>query len=378
MPFRDVYFTGMVRDSKRRKMSKQLGNSPDALTLIDTYGADGVRFGMLSCSSAGNDIIFDAPIDPKTGEAINESKLCEQGRNFCNKMWNALRLIDGWKVSQDKAADASSEVAAQWMEARLAQVTSEVSRFISEYRLNDALMELYKFIWGDFCSWYLEMIKPTDGVIAGATHTRTIELYEHMMTLLHPFMPFVTEEIWHGLKPREKGDDCCVSTWPTAGDFDAALITQVEQAKEAVTKVRETRSAKGIKYMDQLKLSTIAGSETEALAKNEGLRAIIERMANLESLQISTREPDNSIAFLVGNDTFYLELNQEVDTAAEIERITADLEYTKGFVASVEKKLSNERFVNNAPAAVVDRERQKMADGLAKIKSMEEELARLG
>ncbi|MEZ4984863.1 MAG: valine--tRNA ligase [Saprospiraceae bacterium] len=190
MPFKDVYFTGMVRDNKRRKMSKSLGNSPDALSLIDTYGADGVRFGLLSCSSAGNDIIFDAPIDPETGEVRNESKLCEQGRNFCNKMWNALRLIRGWEVAEDKSPDAVSETAANWIDARLAQVTGETSRLISEYRLGDAIMELYKFIWDDFCSWYLEIIKPADGRIDSQTFNRTIAAYEQMMIFAAPIHAF--------------------------------------------------------------------------------------------------------------------------------------------------------------------------------------------
>ena len=377
MPFRDVYFTGMVRDSKRRKMSKSLGNSPDALSLIDTYGADGVRFGMLSSGSAGNDIIFDAPLDPETGQVLNESKLCEQGRNFCNKMWNALRLISSWEVDANKDEDAINAMAATWIESRLAQVNVEVTRLIGEYRLSEAIMELRKFIWDDFCSWYLEMIKPEDGKIAGVTHQRTIAAYEQMMTLLHPFMPFVSEEVWHGLKERELGDDCCVSAWPTATDFDAELIKRVELAQQAVVKVRETRSAEKVKARDPLKLYTVAGSAGEDLVKDAGLKAAIEKMAFLEDLTVAETEPTNSVAFLVGNDTFYLELNQEVDVEAEIATLEKDLAYYEGFVASVEKKLSNERFVNNAPAPVVERERQKLADGTAKVKSLGEELERL-
>jgi len=377
MPFRDVYFTGMVRDSKRRKMSKSLGNSPDALNLIEIYGADGVRFGMLSCSSAGNDIIFDAPIDPVTGNALDESKLCEQGRNFCNKMWNALRLIDGGEVSADKAVDPVSEIACSWMEARLAQVIATTTAQIQEYRLGDALMALYKFIWGDFCSWYLEMIKPADGVIAAATHARTIAVYEQMMTLLHPFMPFVTEEIWHGLKARTLGDDCCVSTWPIATDFDADLIQRVELAQEAVVKVRETRNVKKIKARELLRLSTLAGSKTEALVNDAGLQAAVRKMAYLESLTLVTEEPANAVSFLVGNDTFYLEIEEEIDADAERDRLQKELEYFQGFVQTVSKKLSNERFVAGAPDDVVDRERQKLADGQAKTQNLEEALKNL-
>lgn len=377
MPFRDVYFTGMVRDSKRRKMSKSLGNSPDALSLIDTYGADGVRFGMLSSGSAGNDIIFDAPIDPETGQVLNESKLCEQGSKFCNKMWNALRLISSWEVDASKEEGAINTMAATWIESRLAQVNAEVTRLIGEYRLSDAILELYKFIWADFCSWYLEMIKPEDGKIPAITHQRTIAAYEQMMTLLHPFMPFISEEVWHGLKERETGDDCCVSSWPAPADFDAALNKRVELAQQAVVKVRETRAVKGVKAKDPLKLYTVAGTPGEDLVKDAGLKAAIEKMAYLSELTIAEQEPTNSVAFLVGNDTFYLELNQEVDVAGEIATLEKELAYYEGFVASVQKKLGNERFVNNAPAAVVDRERQKLADGTAKVKSLQEELARL-
>ena len=378
MPFRNVYFTGMVRDSKRRKMSKSLGNSPDALALIDAYGADGVRYGMLSSGSAGNDIIFDAPIDSKTGQVLNESKLCLQGSKFCNKMWNALRLVSGWERDANKEEDPISQMASTWIESRLSQVNVEVTRLINEFRLSDAIMELYKFIWDDFCSWYLEMIKPADDKIAEVTYQRTASAYEQMMTLLHPFMPFVTEEVWHGLKEREQGDDCAVSSWPVAKEYDEALINRVTLAQQAVVKVRETRASKGVKATEKLKMYTQAGSPGEELVKDAGLRAAIEKMANLEEVAVADEEPSNSVAFLVGNDTFYLELNQEVDVDAEIETLKKELEYQEGFNASVMKKLNNERFVNNAPAAVVERERKKAADSEARIKSLRDELTRLG
>ncbi|MEL6657311.1 MAG: valine--tRNA ligase [Bacteroidota bacterium] len=377
MPFRNVYFTGMVRDSKRRKMSKSLGNSPDALALIDTYGADGVRYGMLSSGSAGNDIIFDAPLDPKTGQVLNESKLCAQGSKFCNKMWNALRLVSSWERDASKAEDPISQMASIWIESRLSQVNKEVTRLIGEYRLSDAIMELYKFIWDDFCSWYLEMIKPADGKIAEVTYQRTASAYEQMMTLLHPFMPFVTEEIWHGLKERAAGDDCIVSKWPEAREFDEALISRVTLAQQAVVKVRETRATKGVKATEKLKMFTQAGSPGEELVKDAGLRAAIEKMAHLEEVSVTDVEPSNTVAFLVGNDTFYLELNEEVDVEAEITALEKELEYQQGFNASVMKKLNNERFVNNAPAAVVDRERKKAADSEARIKSLTAEIERL-
>lgn len=377
-PFKAVYFTGMVRDNKRRKMSKSLGNSPEALELIDTYGADGVRFGLLSAAAAGNDIIFDAPIDPETGQVRNESKLCEQGRNFCNKLWNALRLIKGWELSEATPSPIHT-LAADWIEARLHQTTAEIDALLPEYRLSEAIMTLYKFIWDDFCSWYLEMIKPEQGTpMDVATFERTLRVFEGMMTLLHPFMPFVTEEVWHGLRDRESGDDCCAGTWPVAEAYDTALISWVESAKETVTGVREIRNSKGIKMRDPLALSAQDTPSTRQLIQHEGLHALIEKMAVLSSFSISDAEPDNAVSFLVGNDKFFLELEQEIDVEVERERITKELEYYRGFVASVAKKLSNERFVAGAPEQVVETERKKMADGEAKIKNLEEALASLG
>ena len=379
MPFRDVYFTGMVRDSKRRKMSKSLGNSPDALSLIDTYGADGVRFGMLSSGSAGNDIIFDAPLDPKTGQVLNESKLCEQGSKFCNKMWNALRLISSWEVDASKEEGAINTMAATWIESRLSQVNTEVTRLIGEYRLSDAIMELYKFIWADFCSWYLEMIKPDYGApIDAETLEASLSIYERLMTLLHPFMPFITEEIWHNLRERADGDDCVMSKYPTADAYDQALIDRIEQAKNIVASVRETRNSKGVKMKDELALFVQDEANSRALFELTGLREMIIKMANLSGLDFSSDEVPNSVSFLSGKTQFFLELNQEIDTEAECKKLKEDLEYQKGFVASVEKKLSNERFVNNAPAPVVERERMKLADGQAKVKNLEEQLASMG
>lgn len=378
-PFRAVYFTGMVRDNKRRKMSKSLGNSPDALELIGTYGADGVRFGLLSAAAAGNDIIFDAPLDPATGQVRNESKLCEQGRNFCNKLWNALRLIKGWEVEPGLAAGPVNELAADWLENRLAQTVAELEVLMAEYRLSEAIMTLYKFIWDDFCSWYLEMIKPESGApIDQATYDRSIGAFEQMMVLLHPFMPFVTEEVWHGLRDRAKGDDCCAAGWPKVRSYDAAAIARVERAKAAVSGVREIRNNKGIKMREALALFAPPTMAAKELVEQPGLRAMIEKMAVLSALTIQEQIPDNAVALLVGNDNFYLEIQQEIDIDAEREKIAGELEYYRGFVASVMKKLSNERFVSSAPAPVVDAERRKLADGEAKIKTLEESLAKLG
>ena len=382
MPFRDVYFTGMVRDNKRRKMSKSLGNSPDALTLIDVYGADGVRFGMLNSASAGNDIIFDAPIDPKTGKVENESKICEQGRNFCNKMWNALRLIKSWEISEeipDTTTQAINQLAGEWLNHKLSKTLQQIEANFKEYRLSDAIRSLYKFIWNDFCSWYLEMIKPAYGdPIDQATYEQTLDLFDNMMIALHPFMPFITEEIWHHLRDRLEGEDCIVSSYPEAGDFDSDLINKVEQAKEIVASIRDVRNNKGIKMKDLLKVFVQDTPKARELFNTQGLKDMVIKMANLESLDFTNQDVDNSVSFLARTEKFYVELEHNIDVEAECARISKDLEYHRGFVNSVQKKLGNERFVNNAPAPVVERERKKLADGEAKIKSLEEALAQLG
>jgi valyl-tRNA synthetase len=368
----------MVRDKDRRKMSKSLGNSPDALQLIENYGADGVRFAMLSSAAAGNDIVFDAPFDPETREVLNESKLCEQGRNFCNKMWNALRLMKGWEVKAGEG-DAINRLAVQWMEQRLNETIEKLGQQYEQYRLSDALMMLYKLIWDDFCSWYLEMIKPDYGApIDAETLEASLSIYERLMTLLHPFMPFITEEIWHNLRERADGDDCVMSKYPTADAYDQALIDRIEQAKNIVASVRETRNSKGVKMKDELALFVQDEANSRALFELGGLREMIIKMANLSGLDFSSEEVPNSVSFLSGKTQFFLELNQEIDLEAECKKLKEDLEYQKGFVASVEKKLSNERFVNNAPAPVVERERMKLADGQAKVKNLEEQLASMG
>ena len=377
-PFNDVYFTGMVRDKKRRKMSKSLGNSPDALQLIKNYGADGVRFAMLSSAAAGNDIVFDAPFDAETREVLNESKLCEQGRNFCNKMWNALRLMKGWDVKPGEG-NAINRLAVQWMEQRLNETVEKLEQQYEQYRLSDAIMLLYKLIWDDFCSWYLEMIKPDYGApIDAETLEASLTIYERLMTLLHPFMPFITEEIWHNLRDRADGEDCVISTYPKATGFDEALLNQIEQAKHIVTNVRDTRNSKGVKMKDELALFVQDETNSRRLLSLSGLSGMIIKMANLSGLDFTTEEVPSSISFLSGKTQFFLELNQEIDTEAECQKLKEELEYQRGFVSSVEKKLSNERFVNNAPAPVVDRERQKLADGQAKVKNLEEQLVIMG
>jgi valyl-tRNA synthetase len=380
MPFKGVYFTGMVRDNLRRKMSKSLGNSPDALALLDNYGADGVRFGMLSSAAAGNDIIFDAPIG-KDG-VLNESKLCEQGRNFCNKMWNALRLIKGWEVTEN-APDAETakvnQLAATWMEHRLNQTLAQVEVMFTDYRLSEALMTLYKFIWDDFCSWYLEMIKPTYGApIDRPTLQQSISLFERMMTLLHPFMPFVTEEIWHQLSERAAGNDCVISSYPKSTAFDSAFIENIERAKDIVAGVRDVRNNNGLKQKELLRVFAQDTPTSQALLAVDGLLPMVVKMASLEFLQITNAEISNGVAFLVGNEKYYVELEKAIDVVEERQRLQKELEYYQGFVKSVQNKLNNEKFVSGAPAEVVNKEKQKLADGEMKIKNLEEELGKLG
>lgn len=382
MPFHDVYFTGMVRDNKRRKMSKSLGNSPDALQLIENYGADGVRFGMLLSGSAGNDIIFDAPFDPETKEVLNESKLCEQGSKFCNKMWNALRLIKGWEKS-DAEQPAVNALAVAWMKDKLDQTLTDVEANFTTYRLGDVLMGLYQTIWDDFCSWYLEIIKPSfnaDGTsepLDNKTYEATIDIFEKMMAALHPFMPFVTEELWHQLRNRHAGNDCIVSAYPTAGRVDKDLVQKIEKAKDAITKIRDARSNNGVSPKEPLRLFVQNSAGAKQLFDLPGLSGLVKKMGNLADVILTDDEPSSTVAFISGTEKYFLEMNITIDLEAEKERLAKELDYYRGFVASVEKKLSNERFVSGAPAQVVDNERKKMADGQEKIKNLEAALANL-
>lgn len=371
-PFNHVYFTGMVRDNKRRKMSKSLGNSPDALVLLDKYGADGVRFGMLSSASAGNDIIFDAPIDPKTGQVLNESKLCDQGLNFSNKMWNALRLIEGWEVlPADTAQPAADLLAIDWMNSAYNSLLQQLDKSYADYRLSEVVMDLYNFIWNNFCSWFLEMIKPAYGeAIHPQTKQAAIELFEKQMIVLHPVMPFVTEEIWHALKERSAGEDIIVAKWPEKGKIHDTVLKQIESLKELVSKVREIRQQFGLKKSEALELYAEEGNFYRQLTNDQALMELLKKMAVLGSVDTKSDTDKNLIDFISGVDKFYVAVEQDVDWAEELAKIEKDIEYYEGFLSSVEKKLSNERFVNNAPPSVVEKERQKRADGETKLANL--------
>jgi valyl-tRNA synthetase len=380
-PFHDVYFTGMVRDNKRRKMSKSLGNSPDALALIENYGADGVRFGMLSSAAAGNDIVFDAPFDEASKSVLNESKLCEQGLNFCNKMWNGLKLIKGWEVVETPInADIASinKLTVEWFEHKLNQILEELEDKFKTYRLSDALITLYSFIWNDFFSWYMEVIKPPYGEpIDRATLESTLHFYERLMTVLHPFMPFISEEIWHQLKDRPEGEDCVISKYPQATAFDKDLIDKMEKIKDVITKIRDTRAKNSISSNEALALFVEDSARSKALYTTDGLEAIIRKMANLSSLNFTSEEVPGCVSFLSGTENYFLELDITVDVETELIRLKEELNYSEGFTSSVRKKLSNERFVSGAPAAVVDKEKAKLADGEEKIKILLEQIKKL-
>jgi len=367
-PFQAVYFTGMVRDKQRRKMSKSLGNSPDALQLLEDFGADGVRYGLMSSAAAGGDILFD-------------DKLCENGRNFCNKLWNALRLVKGWQITESAENEdiaKKNALAVQWLNDKFQQVLLQAEADFEQFRLSEALLGLYTFIWDDFCAWYLEMIKPGyEQPIDRETYEATLDIYSKIMVALHPFMPFVTEEIWHQLRERSVGDDVCIQQYPKATTFDNALIVKVESAKTIITSIRDIRNQNQVKPRDPLAITVQESDTARTLFAQEGFREMLMKMAVLESLELSSEEPENAKSFIAGTDKFYVELNQTIDVEAERKKLTEELEYQRGFIRSIEGKLSNERFVNSAPAAVVENERKKMADGLARVQILEESLSKL-
>ena len=365
-PFQAVYFTGMVRDKQRRKMSKSLGNSPDALKLLADFGADGVRYGLMSSAAAGGDILFD-------------EKLCENGRNFCNKLWNALRLVKGWQIAEAAESDEvtrKNALAVRWLREKFQQVLAEVNNHFQHFRLSEALLTLYGFIWDDFCSWYLEMIKPGfEQPIDRATQEATIQMYSDLMVAMHPFMPFITEEIWHQLADRAEGDDCCRQVWQTPASADIALIQKVETAKNVITNIRDVRNQNQLKPRDLLEVKVQDSGSAQTLFGVAGLPEMVMKMAVAGSLDLTSTEPENAKSFISGTEKYYVVMNKQIDLAAERKKVGDELEYQRGFVKSIESKLSNERFVSGAPAQVVENERKKLADGLARIQILEASLS---
>lgn len=359
-PFKDVYLTGIVRDKQRRKMSKSLGNSPDPLDLINQYGADGVRTGMLFSSPAGNDLLFD-------------EKLCEQGRNFSNKIWNAFRLVQGWEVDEKLSGEAN-QVAIDWFKARLNQTLAELEDHFSKFRISDALMSVYKLIWDDFCSWYLEMVKPNYGdPIDPKTLEATINFFESLLKVLHPFMPFISEELYQELRKRDKNDYLIVAPWPSIEKVDEQIVKTAEIAFEVISSIRNIRNEKQISPKDVLELKV----KSDDFSKYDQFNFMITKIANLESIEATEEKIEGAANFVIQGDEFFIPLEGSIDTEKEIENIEKELEYAKGFLKSVDKKLSNERFVNNAPEQVVEMERKKRQDAEAKIKILEESLAAL-
>ena len=361
VPFKKVYFTGIVRDKLGRKMSKSLGNSPDPIELIDKYGADGVRVGMMLTAPAGNDLPFD-------------EALCEQGRNFCNKMWNALRLVKGWKVDENIPQPETAKVAMRWFEERFQQVLQETNDNLDKYRLSDALMGIYKLVWDDFCSWYLEMVKaPMGQPLDAVTYNATVTFFENLMKILHPFMPFITEDIWHLLKERNDGDDLIIAQQPAQKVVDNDILNQFLFTQDVINNIRKIRAEKNISMKESIELIVVDKDGSV----NKEFDAVIMKLCNVSSVNYVTETPQDAFGFLVKATEYFIPVTDNIDTEAEIKKLEEELAYAQGFLKSVEAKLSNEKFVNGAPAAVVDKERKKKSDAEAKIKVIEQQLATL-
>ncbi|MCR4816771.1 MAG: class I tRNA ligase family protein, partial [Bacteroidales bacterium] len=361
--------TGIVRDKLGRKMSKSLGNSPDPIELIEKYGADGVRMGMLLTAPAGNDLPFDESI-------------CEQGRNFANKIWNALRLVKGWQVeteneNKNENEKGNNEVAVEWMEQRMACVLEQIEKDFDHYRLSEALMSTYKLVWDDFCSWYLEMVKPAYGTpIDRETYQATISIFERLMCMLHPFMPFVTEEIWHLLNENESGNlraesSIMIQHMPVSVFFDQRMLDDCDMAREVIAGVRNVRNSRGLSPKEALELFVVCGDGKQMNARFDG---IIKKLANVSGINYTATKPDGAISFMIGTTECFVPMSQNVDVEAEAKKLEEELKYAEGFLASVMKKLSNEKFVNGAPEKVVAVERQKKADAETKIAALKERL----
>lgn len=361
MPFKNVYFTGIVRDKLGRKMSKSLGNSPDPLDLIDRFGADGVRMGMMLAAPAGNDILFD-------------EALCEQGRNFCNKIWNAFRLVQGWQVDDDTAQPETARLAVEWFDAKLRQSAAEIADLYSKYRLSEALMEVYHLFWDEFSSWFLEMVKPAYGSpIDKVTYQSVLGAFDHLLHLLHPFMPFITEELWQHLTERKAGESIMVSpqTIAAPAEGDDAILANVEIVKNVVAGVRAIRNTKNISPRETLDLQVIGTDPVPAYD------CIIVKMANVGGVTATENKGEGVSSFMVGTTEYAVPLGGLIDVEAELAKAEAELKHLEGFLNGVKKKLQNERFVNNAPAAVVELERKKQSDTESKIATLKETIASL-
>lgn len=359
LPFRNVYYTGIVRDKLGRKMSKSLGNSPDPIELIEKYGADGVRLGILISSPAGNDLPFD-------------SSQCEQGRNFTNKIWNAARLVKGWEVKPIEQPKASVK-AIEWFNARFNQELENINELMAKFKISEALMAIYKLVWDDFCAWYLEMIKPGyEQPIDEATLDQTIVFFEKLLCLLQPFTPFVAEELWHLLRERKEGEDIIIAKWPTVAAYDLSVLMQFGVAEEVVTNIRNIRKKNNIANKVRIELFVKKNNEIDP-----AFDPVILKMGNLSLMEYTADKVANANSFLVQSNEYFIPFGDAIDVSAEKEKMEEELNYTKGFLKSVQGKLSNEKFVNGAPEQVLANERKKEADALQKIAILEEKLASL-
>ena len=359
MPFKNVYFTGIVRDKLGRKMSKSLGNSPDPLELIEKFGADGVRMGMMLAAPAGNDILFD-------------DALCEQGRNFCNKIWNAYRLVSGWTIDDNQPIPEAAKLAISWFESKQNEVTAEVADLFSKYRLSEALMAVYKLFWDEFSSWFLEIIKPAYGQgIHSTVRNAAICYFDNLLRLLHPFMPFITEELWQQMYEREEGESIMVCPLSMDTHVDSEMIQQFEVVKEVISNVRSIRLQKNIAQKETLELQVVGENPVDAF------NLVVMKMCNLSAIDVVDTKNEGAASFMVGTTEYAVPLGNMIDVEAEIARMEAELKHKEGFLQGVMKKLSNEKFVNNAPAAVLELERKKQADAESIINSLKESIAAL-
>jgi valyl-tRNA synthetase len=359
-PFNNVYLTGIVRDKQRRKMSKQLGNSPDSIELMKKYGADGVRVGMLMSSPAGNDLMFD-------------EDLCKQGAAFSNKIWNAFRLVKGWEIAEKEVQPEASKLAIAWYKSRFNEALAAIELDFSKYRISNALMRTYKLIWDDFCSWLLEMVKPPyQKPVDAKTYQEVISLFEDNLKILHPFMPFLTEEIWHLIAERTPDEALIIASWPLAKETDTSLLKDFEVASEVISGIRTIRKEKGIAFKEPLTLLAL-NNEGESKRFNP----VILKLGNLLAIEDVTDKPSGALSFRVKSNEYFIPVKSTVNIEEEVAKLKEELAYNEGFLRSVQKKLSNERFVNNAPEKVVAIERKKEADALAKIAMIKESLAGL-
>jgi valyl-tRNA synthetase len=358
-PFSNVYLTGLVRDKQRRKMSKSLGNSPDALQLIEDYGADGVRVGLLLSSAAGNDLLFD-------------EDLCQQGKAFANKIWNAFRLVKGWEVAEIEQPE-SSKTALEWYQSKFQKALAEIEDHYSKFRLSDVLMTMYKLIWDDFCSWLLEMLKPEyQQPVDSKTFNSIIDIFEDNLKILHPFMPFLTEEIWQYITERTPDQALIVAQYPKIETFDELLISDFEIVKDVVSGIRTIRKEKNISFKESIELSVLNNENLSSVYDS-----VIMKLGKVSEMKTVTNSVDGALTFRVQSNEYFIPISGAINIEEEIKKLTDELQYTKGFLKSVQSKLSNERFMNNAPAQVIEVERKKEADALAKIETLKSSLASL-